>query len=401
MNVLDAAMPDFEFLKSERGPSRHHLYLYRVGSGLFRSAIRRQIAEQGTRSGLVLSDVATYQPHRPPNEPAAPVTASLHKSVTQNSLFGESLTIHDLGHRKPRLSLSDIEEALWTVADHSATNCLCLLVPAGHKVLGIEAWRGAVEAVGLIHEPLVTPDNYLSITRAYLAQSRLGDMRSLSDNKRFLSRLRKQVEGTSCTPFELSMRADMIVLSEIEGGEFRQDDEIEEQRRERWVLPEALRRYLDRRDSSSFSSLMFLVDRLQSDRMLEPDEILTRLYRATEATLQSSDRRYRQIENPAHCIWAALLLSSETSFRRGNVFVAMEHVCQRYHRAADDGDWLSGHEGWQVIASLEGVESRQAAGRLDRARLAVQLALRNRLMNGTDAGRETLEQGGHDAGRNG
>ena len=144
---------------------------------------------------------------------------------------------------------------------------------------------------------------------------------------------------------------------------------------------QTVRRFLDKPDSSSYSTLLVLVDRLHFDRMLQPDEILTRLYRATEATLESSDRRYRQTADPAHCVWAALLLSHENSFRRGNAFLALDYICQKYRRAADDADWIDGPDGWQVAAFVcEEMEICQSASRLDRARFATQRALRARLM---------------------
>ena len=71
------------------------------------------------------------------------------------------------------------------IADKAATRSLCLFVPEGHKVLKTEAWQAAIHEVGLIEEPMVTLENYLSVVRAYLPQSRLGDLGHLSKDERF------------------------------------------------------------------------------------------------------------------------------------------------------------------------------------------------------------------------
>jgi hypothetical protein len=165
----------------------------------------------------------------------------------------------------------------------------------------------------------------------------------------------------------------------MDSGEFREINEIETKRRDRWVLPEALRRFLDNRDTPSFSALMLLVDHLRHRRMLEPDEILTRLYRATAGTLDSRDKRYRRLEDPSHCAWAALLLASENSFIKGNAFVSMDYVGQRYGRAAASPAWFASNDGWQTIAPLLEIGALEKLSRLVNARLELQRTLRRRL----------------------
>lgn len=402
-------MTDIEFVQLPELTQRHHLYLYRENSALLRAAVRAKVIRHAELEGRELRDISTcpqrvvrsrpFLPEsqaREPNRPSgdgrpdksdastelseAVVLPSLRLTVAEPSLFGETLAVHDLGDETLKHPLlDDIKVALDLIARAAALQSLCLLVPDTHEVLQTDAWRAAVETLGLIEEPTVTPDNYLLVARSYFPQSRLGNLSHLSENRRFLSRLRKFVEQRTCTPFELSLQIDLIVLGEMEGGEFRSIEETETKRRRRWVLPETLRRFLDDRDGASFSALMQLVDGLHHDRMLDPSEILTRLYRATTATLESRDRRYRRVEDPAHCVWAALLLANEHRFLNGNAFVSMDYLCQKYSRVAGAPAWFSSGDGWQAIAPLLEINTAKEPSRLDSARLEVQRALRARL----------------------
>ena len=136
----------------------------------------------------------------------------------------------------------------------------------------------------------------------------------------------------------------------------------------------------------SFSALMQVVDGLRHDRMLEPNEILARLYRATTATLESRDRRYRRVEDPMHCVWAALVLVNEHRFLNGNTFVAMDCLCQSYSRASEATAWFASRDGWQAIARLIELAPAKDPSRLDSARLELQRALRSRLEAMTGSG---------------
>lgn len=383
------AITDIEFLQLSELKQRHHLYLYRNGSALFRAAIRGKVTKHAELEGRALRDVAMYSQKLEEGPGCTPdattkdvLLPSLSLTVSEVSLFGDALAVVDLGDReRKKLPLDDIEVALLRIAHGGAEQSLCLLVPDTHKVIESESWRVAVGAIGLIEEPMVTLQNYLSVARSYFPQSRLGDLRRLSDDRRFLARLRKFVEQGVCTPFALSSQIDMIVLGEMEGGEFREVEDVEAKRRERVVLPETLRRFLDNRDSQSLSGLMMVLDRLRHDRMLEPYEILTRLYRATTATLESQDRRYRRLEDPSHCVWAALLLANEFSFLNGDAFVAMDYLCQEYARMAAKPAWFASDEGWQAIAPLlmVSVNKEEKPSRLDSARFDLRRALRARL----------------------
>lgn len=404
-------MIDIEFVQLPELTQRHHLYLYRNNSAMLRPAVRAKVMRDAEIEGRELMDISTHPQRlmksRPrlqeprAGEPAklggdgradsdkgdastelweTAVLPSLRLTIAESSLFGDRLAVHDLGDRtlkQPRLD--DVGLALELIARDAALQSLCLLVPDTHEIVQTDAWRAAVEAVGLIEEPTVTPDNYLLVARSYFPQSRLGNLSHLSENRRFLTRLKKFVEQRACTPFELSLQIDLIVLGEMEGGEFRTIEETETKRRRRWVLPETLRRFLDDRDGASFSALIQLVDGLHHDRMLDPHEILTRLYRATTATLESRDRRYRRVEDPAHCMWAALLVANEHTFLNGNAFVSMDHLCQKYSRAAGAPAWFSSVDGWQAIAPLLEINTVKEPNRLDNARLEVQRALRVRL----------------------
>lgn len=407
-----ATMADIEFVQRAELTQKNHLYLYRDNSALLRSAVRARVMRQAELDGRDLKDISTYSQRigkprslfleskdrgsaqadcdelpgpiqsvaseEPPEEVLLP---SLRLTVAEISLFDNTaLAVRDLGDKTLKQpSLDDIEEALDLIAKNAAQHSLCLLVPETHAVVKTDAWRAAVDTIGLIEEPMVTLDNYLAVARSYFPQSRLGNLSHLSDNRRFLTRLRKFVEQGTCTPFKLSLHIDMIVLGEMEGGEFCEIVEIETKRAKRWVLPETLRRFLDNRDTMSFSALMQLVDRLRHDRMLEPNELLTRLYRATTATLESRDKRYRRLDDPLHCVWAALLLANERSFLNGNAFVSMDYLCQRYSREAGAPTWFSSTDGWQAIAPLLEISATVEPSRLDNARLELQRALRARL----------------------
>lgn len=405
------AMTDIEFVQLPELTQRHHLYLYRENSALVRAAVRAKVIRHAELEGRELRDISTCPqrivrsrpllPESQAREPDKPggdgrpdfdksdasaevsetvVLPSLQLTVAEPSLFGETLAVHDLGDKTLKHpQLDDVKIALDLIARDAALQSLCLLVPDTHEVVQTDAWRAAVETVGLIEEPTVTPDNYLLVARSYFPQSRLGDLSHLSENRRFLSRLRKFVEQRTCTPFELSLQIDLIVLGEMEDGELRSIEETETKRRRRWVLPETLRRFLDDRDGASFSALMQLVDGLHHDRMLEPNEVLTRLYRATTTALESRDKRYRRLEDPLHCVWAALLLTNEQSFLNGNTFVAMDCLCQSYSRVSEATPWFSSRDGWQAIAPLVQVAPAKDPSRLDRARLELQRALRARL----------------------
>lgn len=404
-------MTDIEFVQLPELTQKNHLYLYRENSALLRATVRAKVIRQAELDGRKLKDVSTSSQRvvkpgalalqsqaREPSSPGGDgrpdsdksdasvelsenvVLPSLHVTVAEASLLSDTLTVHDLGDKTLRHPpLDDIETALDLIARDAALQSLCLLVPGTHEVVKTDAWRAAVGTVGLIEEPMVSLDSYLPVARSYFPQSRLGNLSHLSGNRRFLTRLRKFVEQGTCTPFELSRQIDLIVLGEMEGGEFRFNEETETKRRRRWVLPETLRRFLDDRDGASFSALMQLVDGLHHNRMLDPSEILTRLYRATTATLESRDRRYRRVEDPMHCVWAALLLANEHRFLNGNAFVSMDYLCQKYSRVAGAPAWFSSGDGWQAIAPLLEINTVKEPSRLDNARLEVQRALRARL----------------------
>jgi hypothetical protein len=406
-----ATITDIEFVQLPELTQKNHLYLYRGNSALLRSAVRAKVIRQAELDGRELKDISTYsqEVEKPrslkavsenqesenvgrcgssgsnqsddPEEPTKNVLLpSLYVTVAEVSLFGCTLTVRDLGDKTLKQPpIDDVERALDLIARSAAQQTICLLVPETHPVVKTDAWHAAVDTTGLIEEPMVKLDNYLAVARSYFPQSRLGDLRQLSDNRRFLTRLRKFVEQGTCTPFELSMQIDMIVLGEMEGGEFREVAAVEARRPERLVLPETLRRFLDNRDTVSFSALMRVFDRLRHDRMIEPNELLTRLYRATTGTLESRDRRYRRLDDPVHCAWAALLLANEGSFLGGNAFVSMDNLCQKYNRAAEEPAWFSSGDGWRAIAPLLEIRATKEPSRLDNARLELQRALRARL----------------------
>ncbi|MCK1283920.1 hypothetical protein IVB41_08210 [Bradyrhizobium sp. 44] len=403
-----AAISDFEFLKPAQVLNRHLLYLYREGSGLFRAAVRQKMTNHALANGRSLGGITTYGALTSLNTSTSGISngfsapeigeagesahladgesqereeilASLYMTIAEPSLFDETLTICDLGQKQRiPVPLDDIEKALFLISRTAAEQSLCLLVPAEHDLVKTDAWRAAVEAIGLVEERMVTVENYLEVARAYFPQSRLGNQTQLSENRRFLSRLRKFVEDAPCTPFALSMRIDIIVLTEMEHGEFREIEDTVTVRRDRLVLPETLRRFLHNRDGASLSAFMLMVDRLRFNVMLEPREILTRLYRATQGTLESRDRRYRKVEDPTHCIWAALLLGQENSVLRGNPFVAMDELCQRFASAAATPSWFSSHQAWQALVPLLNSRDVQST-RLDQARYGMQCALKSRL----------------------
>lgn len=405
------AMTDIEFVQLPELTQRHHLYLYRESSALLRAAVRAKVIRHAELEGRELMDILTLPqptvklrpvpPESQGREPGSPggsgradpdnsnasrefsetiLLPSLRLTIAEPSLFGDRLAVHDLGDKTLKQPRSDdVTGALNLIAGDAALQSLCLLVPDTHEIIGTDAWRAAVEAVGMIEEPTVTPDNYLLVARSYFPQSRLGNLTHLSDDRRFLTRLRKFVEQRTCTPFELSLQIDLIVLGEMERGEFRPHEETETKRRKRWVLPETLRRFLDNRDAVSFSALMQVVDGLRHDRMLEPNEILVRLYRATAITLESRDKRYRRLEDSLHCVWAALLLANEQSFLNGNTFVAMDCLCQSYSRVSEATSWFASKTGWQAIAPLTEIAPVEDPSRLDGARLEMQRALRTRL----------------------
>jgi hypothetical protein len=400
-----ATMTDIDFLEIPQLTQRNHLYLYRAHSALLRPAVRAKVKKQAELDGRDLKDITSVpqELEKPPSLAAEPTDAaairldtnisssssdasetvllpSLYETVTEVSLFGDTLTVCDLGDKTLKQPpLDDVERALQLIARNATEQSVCLLVPETHAVVKGAAWTAAVDAIGLIKEPMVTQENYLAVARCYFLQSRLGDLQYLSDNRRFLNRLKKFVELGKCTPFALSIQIDLIVLGEMEGGAFRETNEVETKRRDRLVLPETLRRFLDDRDTSSFSLLMLLVDRLRHDRMLEPHEIVTRIYRATAGTLESRDKRYRRLEDPAHCAWGALLLANESSFLNGSTFVSMDDLCQRYGRAARVPAWFGSRDGWQAIAPLLEIRLAERPNRLDNARLELQRALRTRL----------------------
>src|SRR5439155_11317102 len=70
---------------------------------------------------------------------------SLRKTVAEASLFGDTLTVRDLGDMTLKHPpLDDIELALDLIARHAALQSLCLLVPDTHEVVKTDAWRAAV-----------------------------------------------------------------------------------------------------------------------------------------------------------------------------------------------------------------------------------------------------------------
>ena len=160
---------------------------------------------------------------------------------------------------------------------------------------------------------------------------------------------------------------------------FRKTVETITTSKERRVLPERLRRFLDYRDASSLSELMVMIDWQRQRTMLEPAEIVTRIYRATAGILESRDKRYRRPEEVVHLVWGVLLLANEQTFLNGNVFVAMERVCQEYFRAAKDPKWFAETDKWQSMACLLEFTEVEDPSRLDSARLKLRQALRKRI----------------------
>lgn len=381
---------DVEFLQVPKMDCKNYLYLYRKGSALFRAAVRKKIVGQAEVEGRSLRDIVRVSVDEGSRTAENAETSalvrerlipSLHATVSQVSLFDEpTLHVRDLGDTTlEHPPLDDIVRAVRATAAGSEQHSMFLLVPDTHKLVETQAWQSAVDAIGLIEEPLVTPENYLAIARRYLRESRLGDLSALADDKRFQSRLRRCFERGALTPFEFSMQIDLVVLNEMEGCEFRQIEDVSARRAARWVLPETLRRFLDRRDGPRLSALITVVDGLRHDRMLQAGEMLTRLYRATTGTLESRDRRYRRLEDPLHCVWAAQLLAAENEFMRGNVFVALDDVCQRYGRIDSASDWIASDDGWRTLLLVLNRFAPGKRGRLDQARIGLQSALCERL----------------------
>lgn len=371
--AVNATYPvsDIEFLENMEVQSKDFLYVYRTGSALLRRDVRAKVKRLAEAHGQMLAGILTIP------GPRGQLVPKLYEALAAASVFGEGLIICDLEMEK--LGNEDLQTALLGLANREYRHHLCLLVPENHAVRKTAAWQAAVQQVGLIEEQLVTITNYRAIARYYFERSRLGNHGYLSRNERFFEKLKKFVREKSRTPFELSMQIDLIVLSDMEQGKFRDADETITTSKERRVLPERLRRFLDYRDASSFSELMVMIDWQRQGHMLEPTEIVTRIYRATAGTLESHDKRYRRPEEAVHLIWGVLLLANEQAFLKGNVFVAMEQVCQEYFRAAKDPKWFGVTDQWQSMACLLEFKEVEDLSRLDSARFKLRRALRKRI----------------------
>ncbi len=190
-------MTDIEFLQLSELTQKNHLYLYRENSALLRIAVRAKVKTQAELDGRNLKDISTYSPRiekprslfvksedrgsshvdcnglpsssqsdasdKPPENVLLP---SLYVTVAEVSLLGETLTVRDLGDKTLKHPpLDDVERALDLVANSATQQSLCLLVPETHPVVETDAWRAAVDTVGLIEEPMVILDNYLAVAR--------------------------------------------------------------------------------------------------------------------------------------------------------------------------------------------------------------------------------------------
>jgi len=371
--AVNATCPvsDIEFLENMEVQSKDFLYVYRTGSALLRRDVRTKVEGLAKAHGQMLIGIPTIP------GPKGKLVPKLYEALTAASVFDEELIICDLDMEK--LGSEDLKQALLGLANREYGRHLCLFVPENHAVRKTAAWQAAVQQVGLIEELLVTITNYRAIARYYFERSRLGNLGYLSKNERFLEKLKKFVREKSRTPFELSMQIDLIVLSDMERGKFRKTDETITTSKERWVLPERLRRFLDYRDAASFSELMVMIDWQRQGAMLEPAEIVTRIYRATTETLEGRDKRYRRPEEVVHLVWGVLLLANEQTFLNGNVFVAMEQVCQEYFRVAKDPKCFAMMDQWQSLACLLEFKEVEDPSRLDSARLKLRRALRKRI----------------------
>ena len=109
-------------------------------------------------------------------------------------------------------------EPLILIAKNAAQQSLCLLVPrvGTHEVVKTDSWRAAVDTIVVLVPKSRWRDTgkfILAVARSYFPQSRVGDLSHLTNDRRFLSRLRKHVEQGPCTPFGRSRyEIDMIVL---------------------------------------------------------------------------------------------------------------------------------------------------------------------------------------------
>lgn len=377
MNAV-RTISDIEFLRRGDTREKAHFYIYRAGSALLRRDVRAKVEGAAAAHGRMLIGVPIGVNRAGRSAP------SLYDGLSTSSILGIGLISCDVDTEK--LKSDDLEMVLTGLANHQFSHHLFLSVPHNHAVLQTPAWRAAVEKVSLIEEQVVNTASYKTIARNYLENGRLGDLGHLSQSQRFMRMLKKFVKEKERTPFALSMQIDSIVLSEMEHGQFRDSEKKPEARKAHLPLPERLRKFLDYHDADSFAGVMEVVDRQRHQMMLEPTEILARIFRATAGTLENNDKRYSRPQNDLHLRWAALLLANEESVLSGNVFVAMEQLCQEYYRAAKNSKWFAAENEWPSIACLMDVRAVDEPTRLDNARIELQAALRKRVDRLDDAG---------------
>ncbi|MCK1366382.1 hypothetical protein [Bradyrhizobium sp. 62] len=356
---------DIEFQEREVIHRDQFLYVYGRKSGLLRSAVRAQVETFAKRAGW---------------EPVSVMAGgTLREQMRAPSLLGEMFVVCDAAE----FSLADLQGSLIDIVDGGASNHMLLMVADGSELLEEEEWIRAKDAFGLIEEPLVTIDNYRSITRFLLRRSDLATVQHLGDDPRFLGRVKAFVQDSrSSSPRSLAMEIDRIILTEMKNGAFEQETRLIE-RRERRVLSEGLNQFLDdRRTGTLYPLLQFL-----SNACLSGDSaagILERLYRASANVVAGRDQRYKRNRegNPAvlpYLAWGILLLEYESSLMEGNFMVAFEHLCQAYHGAAGRvEEWFVDETNWQaVLLRILGEPAQEITG-LGQARATLCSALNAR-----------------------
>lgn len=359
-------MSDVQFLaRQPHVLGDHAIYLYRKASWVLRPKVRNCILTLAQdRNWIVL-----------------PQEVGLYEST----VFDDVLFFRDLGQKDAYQPASeDLESGLFALAAGMLNRHVFLMVPAGHPIIGTKAWERAVSAsnVTYIEEPLVTRADLAGVLDQLATISDFSRLSQLVRTGAFIDHFSHFVPENGCTVSDVSMEIDRFLLLPMARATSQKHSRGLAVRRR--TIDMVQKGFLDRRNEAALSEILVHLDGLLFTDMLDRSEVIARLYATTASIVGGRDRRYknRDIANWVYYLWGMLLLSCDWSGgkyeRGGSCLVAFERICREFMTIVDPWAWLRQADRWQRIAAEIARPADADRGKLERARLDLIDALRER-----------------------
>lgn len=364
--MIARMMSDVQFLaRQPHGLGDHAIYLYRKASWVLKPKVRDCILTLAQdRNWIVL-----------------PQEAGLYESA----VFDDVLFFRDLGQKDAYQPASeDLESSLFALAAGVLDRHVFLMVPTDHPIIGTNAWERAISAsnVTYIEESLVTRANLAGVLDELAIISDLSQLSQLVRTQAFIDHFSHFVPENGCTVSEISMEIDRFVLLPMARATSQKRSRGLAVRRR--TIDIVQKGFLDGRNEAALSEILVHLDGLLFTNMLDRSEVIARLYAATASIVGGRDRRYknRDIANLEYYVWGMLLLSCDWSGgkyeRGGGCLVAFEKICREFMTIANPRAWLRQTDRWQRISVEIARPANADRGKLERARLDLMDALRER-----------------------